>query len=127
MLGDKPVVATIAVNGLEKATIFYENILGLTRSKTEDPGGIFYNSGGSQIFVYSSEYAGTNKATSASWTVGEDIDTVIKDLESKGVIFEQYDDLPNTTREGSVHTIGDIKAAWFKDPDGNILNIVNKM
>jgi catechol 2,3-dioxygenase-like lactoylglutathione lyase family enzyme len=127
MLGDKPVIATIAVNGLEKARIFYENVLGLTRSETDDPGGILYKSGDTQILVYSSESAGTNKATSASWTVGNDIETVIKDLESKGVAFEQYDNLPNATREGSVHIIGNMKAAWFKDPDGNILNIVNTM
>ena len=35
-------------------------------------------------------------------------------------------DLPGTTREGDVHVMGDLNAAWFKDPDGNILNLVNQ-
>lgn len=126
MLGNKPVMATIAVNGLEKAKIFYEKTLGLTSNGSEDPGGIFYTSGDTNIYVYTSEFAGTNKATSASWIVGDEIENVIKDLEAKGIKFETYD-MPNVKREGVIHVMGELKTAWFKDPDGNILNIVNKM
>ena len=39
--------------------------------------------------------------------------------------FEHYD-LPDTRLEGDVHVSGDIKVAWFKDPDGNILSVVNR-
>jgi catechol 2,3-dioxygenase-like lactoylglutathione lyase family enzyme len=126
MLGDKTVVATIAVKDIEAAKQFYEGVLGLTASGDDDPGGILYKSGNSNLFVYASEYAGTNQATSASWGVGDDIGSVVEELKAKGVNFETYD-MPNATREGDVHIIGDLKAAWFKDPDGNILNIVNKM
>ena len=126
MLGDKPVVATIAVKDIETAKKFYENILGLTRASGDDPGGIMYKSGDSNLFLYQSEYSGTNKATAASWGVGEEIDSITKELEAKGVRFETYD-MPGATREGSIHLMGDMKAAWFKDPDGNILNLVNKM
>jgi catechol 2,3-dioxygenase-like lactoylglutathione lyase family enzyme len=126
MLGDKTVVATIAVKDIEAAQKFYEGILGLTRTEDDDPGGVMYKSGESYLFVYASDYAGTNKATSASWGVGEDIESVVSELEAKGIKFETYD-LPGATREGAVHVIGDVKAAWFTDPDGNILNIVNKM
>lgn len=126
MLGQKPVVATIAVKDIEVAKTFYENILGLTRDSEEDPGGILYKSGDSHLFVYKSEYAGTNKATAASWGVGEEIDSIAKELETKGVMFETYD-MPGMTREGAIHVMGELKSAWFKDPDGNILNIVNKM
>ena len=126
MLGDKTVIATIAVKDIEAAKEFYENVLGLTKNENQDPGGVLYKSGDSNIFVYTSEYAGTNKATSASWGVGEEIDSVVKKLESKGIKFETYD-MPNATQNGPIHIIGSMKAAWFKDPDGNILNIVNKM
>ena len=125
MLGDKTAVAVIAVKDMEVAEKFYEGQLGLTKSG-EDPGGNFYKSGNSNVFVYKSDFAGTNKATAASWGVGDDIAAVVKELEAKGVKFETYD-MPNATREGAVHIMGDLKAAWFKDPDGNILNLVNKM
>ena len=46
-------------------------------------------------------------------------------MTAKGVSFEHYD-LPGTAREGDVHLLGSLKAAWFKDPDGNILNLVSR-
>jgi catechol 2,3-dioxygenase-like lactoylglutathione lyase family enzyme len=123
-LGNKDAGATLAVSDLERARDFYENTLGLTPIQ-EDPGGILYKSGNSVVLVYPSEHAGTNKATAAAWAVGEDLDTVVAELQTKGVTFEHYDNLPNTSRDGDIHTSGDFKAVWFKDPDGNILNLVN--
>jgi len=127
MLGDKTAVATIAVKDMAKAKQFYEQTLGLKPMGGEDMGGLMYKSGDSNVFVYQSEFAGTNKATTASWGVGEDLDMIVQDLKSKGVMFEQYDNIPDVTRQGDIHIMGDIRAAWFKDPDGNILNVVNQM
>ena len=62
----------------------------------------------------------------ASWAVGDDFNAIVQSLRDKGVTFEHYDDLPGTTREGDIHSIGDMKAVWFKDPDGNILNLGNQ-
>ncbi len=124
MLGGKDAAATIAVSDLQRARDFYENTLGLPPMQ-ETPGAMLYKSGSSVVLVYPSEYAGTNKATAASWAVGDDFDAIVQDLKGKGVTFEQYDDLPDTTREGDVHMMGDFKAVWFKDPDGNILNLGN--
>ena len=126
MLGDKTAVATIAVKDMDAAKKFYEGTLGLTQEGSEDPSGTMYKSGDSHVFVYPSQFAGSNKATACSWGVGEDIEGVVKALKDKGVKFEQYDDLPGT-REGDIHIIDKMKAAWFKDPDGNILNLVNQM
>ena len=123
MLGAKDAAATLAVSDLQQARDFYENTLGLAPAD-EPPGAILYKSGNSVVLVYPSEYAGTNKATAASWAVGEDFDAIVQDLRSKGVTFEHYD-LPDTTLDGDVHVMGDIKGVWFKDPDGNILNLIN--
>ena len=123
MLRDKDVAATIAVSDLDRAREFYENTLGLS-AIYEDAGGILYRSGNSAILVYPSEYAGSNKATAATWGVGDDFDALVAELGEAGTRFEHYD-LPDTTREGDVHVMGDMKAVWFKDPDGNILNLVN--
>jgi hypothetical protein len=56
--------------------------------------------------------------------VGEEVDAVARALKAKGVAFEHYD-MPDMKREGDVHVGGGIRVAWFKDPDGNILSIVN--
>src|SRR5690349_8560935 len=126
MLGHKPAAATIAVSDMSRARAFYEEVLGLT--VTQDLGeAVVYSSGASMVFVYASEFAGTNKATSATWAAGEDFDDVVQVLRDKGVTFEHYDDLPGTSRDGDVHTFGDsgMRGVWFKDPDGNILNVGN--
>lgn len=120
MLGDKDVIAVVAVKDMEKAKSFYEGKLGLVQDGT-DPDGTIYKSGNTQILVYQSQYAGTNQATSAAWRTG-DLASIVEDLKSKGVVFEHYD-FPNVKHEGDIHVLGDTKAVWFKDPDGNILAI----
>ena len=127
MLGAKPAAATLPVRNMQAARSFYEGTLGLTPLPGMDvPGAVLYASGPSVVFVYESEYAGTNQATAATWAVGDDFDAVVADLQKKGVSFEHYDDLPGTSRDGDVHTMmGELKAVWFKDPDGNILNVGN--
>ena len=71
----------------------------------DDPGGVLYVCGmDTRILVYESQYAGTNKATAASWLV-ENIEQAIADLKDKGVSFEQYE-LPGATREGDVPVHG---------------------
>lgn len=126
-MGDKSAAATIAVKDMGAAKKFYEETLGLKKSDMDSPGGTIYKSGDSMVFVYPSEFAGTNKATTASWGVGDDFDAIVDDLRSKGVEFEHYDNMPETKLEGDVHVMGEMKAVWFKDPDGNILNIVNQI
>jgi len=124
MLGDKDAVANIAVKNLETAKKFYEETLGLTQIGAEGQEVIVFRSGSSTIYVYKSQYAGTNQATALTWVVGEDIEGVVQELKAKGVTFEHYD-MPDMTREGDIHVAGNMKVAWFKDPDGNILNIIN--
>ena len=126
MLGTKPSAATLPVSDLKAARDFYENVLGLTpiQELGEDrTGGVLYKAGESVVLVYESEYAGTNQATAATWAVGGDFDAIVEDLRQKGVTFERYDNLEGTTRDGDVHTFGDMRAVWFKDPSGNILNV----
>jgi len=77
------------------------------------------------INVYRSKYAGTNQATALTWVVGEGVESVVEALKAKGISFEHYD-MPEIRREGDVHIGGNMKVAWFKDPDGNILNIVSQ-
>src|SRR5579885_1535041 len=124
VLGSSPVIAVIAVKSLGAAEEFYGGTLGLSAGDRE-PGGVLYDcGGGTKVLVYESGYAATNQATAASWEV-DDLAGAISELEGRGVSFERYDDLPGE-RDGAIHRIGNVAAAWFKDPDGNILNLVNR-
>ena len=123
LLSDTDAIATIAVKDVRTAARFYEETLGLSRAGSEDNEAVVFESGDTRINVYRSSFAGTNRATALTWTV-DDVEDVVRTLKAKGVRFEHYD-LPETRREGDVHISGDIKVAWFKDPDGNILSVVN--
>jgi catechol 2,3-dioxygenase-like lactoylglutathione lyase family enzyme len=112
------------VKDLATARKFYEGTLGL---KVEDDKGTeahTYRSAGTRLIVYRSQFAGTNKATALNFMVGPEIDRVVKGLRERGVAFEHYD-LPGVTWEGDLMVAGQMKAAWFKDPDGNILCVMN--
>ena|SRR5687767_8188782 len=125
MLGTKDVTATVAVKDLEAAKKFYGGTLGLKQVASEGDEAVTYRTGKSDLLVYHSEFAGTNKATAATWTVGDGIEDLVDDLKAKGVPFEHYD-MPGMTRQGEVHVAEMIRAAWFKDPDGNILALVSR-
>jgi catechol 2,3-dioxygenase-like lactoylglutathione lyase family enzyme len=125
MLGDKDAAANIAVRDLETAKRFYQDTLGLAQVGIEDQEAIIFKSGNSTVIVYRSQYAGTNQATAVTWVVGKELEDVVQQLKAKGVAFEHYD-MPGVTLEGDIHVAGDMKVAWFKDPDGNILNIASR-
>ena len=124
MLGNTDAMATIAVKDIGKARAFYEGVVGLKPVGTEGDQVVAYQSGNARVMVYVSQYAGTNQATAVTWIVGDDVEGVVQALKARGAKFEHYD-LPETTRKGDVHLAATTKVAWFKDPDGNILSIVN--
>jgi|SRR5687767_5888436 catechol 2,3-dioxygenase-like lactoylglutathione lyase family enzyme len=124
MLGNRDALPNVAVKDLERARKFYEGTLGLEKVGEEGDEVLAFKSGGSTLLVYRSEHAGSNKATAVTWTVGPDVEREVRDLKAKGVKFEHYD-MPGAKHEGDVHVFGDMKVAWFKDPDGNILNIAS--
>jgi catechol 2,3-dioxygenase-like lactoylglutathione lyase family enzyme len=123
MLKDADAIATIAVRKIDVARRFYEETLGLEPAGGEGDMRA-YRSGSSTLMVYESQFAGTNRATAATWLVGSELESLIGSLKAKGVKFEHYD-LPDTKREGDIHVSGKVRVAWFKDPDGNILSIAN--
>jgi catechol 2,3-dioxygenase-like lactoylglutathione lyase family enzyme len=112
--------ATLPVSDLDRAREFYEKKLGLTVDE-ETAAGVLYRVGGgdSRLFVYPSQFAGTNQATSASFDV-EDIAATVAELRGMGITFEEYDFPGLKTVDGIAELDGEL-GAWFKDPDGNIL------
>lgn len=127
MLRDHDVMATVAVSDLATARRFYGDMLGLSERSgiPAEMAVAVYGSGTTSLVVYVSEHAGTNRATSATWSAGADFDEVVAALQEAGVTFEHYD-MPGMVRDGAVHSAGAFKGAWLRDPDGNILHIHNQ-
>ena len=121
MIGKADATPMIAVKDLDRARKFYEETLGL--KQIDDFGeGFMLKSGETTFNVYRSEFAGTNKATALNFDVS-DIDAEVRELKDKGVMFEHYD-MEGLTEEGDVYNGEGMKTAWFKDPDGNILSLL---
>jgi catechol 2,3-dioxygenase-like lactoylglutathione lyase family enzyme len=126
-LSDCTVEAVLAVSDLDRARHFYEQQLGLVPGE-EEPQAVRYPcAGGTRIFVYlSPENAGKTPATLAGWFV-DDLDRMIDELTSRGVVVEHYDQPGITTDERGVFEGGRLRAAWIKDPDGNTLAVSQQL
>jgi len=124
MLGAAPIRAYIPVSNLSRARNFYEKKLGLT-PKEEYAGGVIYECGGAEVFMYPTKNAGTSKASQAFWQV-DDVEAEVAELKARGVVFEEYD-MPGIKRKNSIATDGGAKAAWFKDSEGNILAVSQRL
>src|SRR5262245_52718917 len=125
MLSDNDPVATVAVKDLGVARRFYSDTLELPLLDSESNEVLVFKSGRTKLNVYRSKYAGTNQATAITWPVGDQLEDTVRRLKDKGVRFEHYD-MPGLERKGDLHVHGDMQTAWFKDPDGNILNVINR-
>ncbi|MGH2554351.1 MAG: VOC family protein [Actinomycetota bacterium] len=113
--------ATIAVTDIDRAKKFYGEILGF-KVQDDRSDGVTYEAGkGTWFLVYPSQFAGSNKATYMSFEV-QNLDTAVKELRDRGIVFEEYD-LPGLKTVDGIAEIQGVKGAWFKDPDGNILSV----
>lgn len=125
MLGHNDAIATIAVQDMARARKFYEDTLGLEKESALGDEVTTYRAGDTKVFVYKSDMAGGYDATVATWTVDDHIEDLVQELAAHGVIFEHYD-MPDMKVTGDIHVNGNMKCAWFKDPDGNILCLVQE-
>jgi catechol 2,3-dioxygenase-like lactoylglutathione lyase family enzyme len=122
MLGKSDATPMIPVKDVDRARTFYEETLGL-KAKSEMAGEVLtIESGDTTFTVYRSEFAGTNKATAMTFEV-DDAENEVRELKEKGIFFEHYD-LLGLTQQGDLHVADGFKTAWFKDPDANILSLV---
>ncbi len=121
MLQNLQVHPTIPVNDLDRAKKFYEEKMGLKGE--ESPGGIMYKCGGGTHFLlFKSAGAGQSSGTCAGWMT-DDIEAEVKELRGRGLEFEDID-IPGIKTEKGIAAMGDNRAAWFKDSEGNRLGLV---
>ena len=121
MLKDKDSTAIVAVSDMDRARDFYASTLGLALTH-EDENVMTFQTGRTTLVVYISDFAGTNQANAVVWGVDDQMETIVADLRTKGVSFEQY---PGMDYKDGIHSAGEMKMVWFKDPDGNILHLNN--
>lgn len=129
MLSDVDAHPIIAVSDMDRARRFYGETLGLGEEHGRAPAGrpmTVFRTGATRLTLYVSEYAGTNKANALVWSIPTGIEVIVADLASRGVTFERYD-FPETDYVDGIHVSGAARMVWFKDPDGNILHLVQGM
>ena len=116
---------TVAVSDIERAKKFYGETLGLKMSEGDLENLSFECGEGTRLEVYQSTFAGTAKSTVAGFRV-DDVAATMEALRGKGVTFEDYD-MPGLKTENGLATLGEGKACWFKDPDGNTFAVLQGM
>jgi predicted enzyme related to lactoylglutathione lyase len=125
MLKNAPIVPYIPVSDVARARKFYEEKVGLKLKEEYARGAIYACGKGSWVFMYPSPGAGTSKASTAFWAV-DDVAAEVAELKARGVVFEEYD-MPGIKTVNSIATAGGAKTAWFKDSEGNILAVSQRV
>jgi catechol 2,3-dioxygenase-like lactoylglutathione lyase family enzyme len=125
MLERAEIAAIVPVSDVDAAVRFYGDTLGLPLTERRDeipenPEAEFRAADGA-LLVYKSTGAGQARHTVAGFRV-DDLDSTVAGLRERGVVFEEYD-LPDLKTENGIATVAGVRAAWFKDPDGNILAV----
>ena len=126
MLGEARLLANFKSADLDRTVAFYEGTLGLSvLHRREIMPGVeevrFATGGGILCFESGDPQGKTNDL--AGWDV-DDVGAAVVALKEKGVVFEEYD-YPSLKTVDGVATLGSMQAAWFKDPDGNLLALVS--
>ena len=124
MFDSIPFQVTLPASDIERAKAWYETTLGLQPAEEGDLGEAWYDTGGVRFMLYTSEFAGTNKATAASLTA-PDFDSAMELLRSRGAVFDYVDFGEFKTVEGVMELPDGRKAAWVRDSEGNILAITS--
>ena len=123
MLANYNCATFIPASDLGRAQKFYADKLGFQPVEANE-GLLLYQSGSTQFAVYATQFAGLAQHTLMSWEV-DDLDAVMADLRGRGVVFEEYD-MPGLTTVNGIAELGPARAAWFKDSEGNILNVTQQ-
>ena len=122
MLKDHPVHATIPCKDYARAKAFYAEKLGLVPSDEQSEAAFFSFPDGSRFLLFASGGTASGAHTQMGWNVS-DIDAEVRSLKQRGVEFETYD-MPGFDKATSIADTGPVRAAWFKDSEGNLLGVV---
>jgi len=119
MLTGSKATAMLPVVDMKRARRFYEETLKLRTSRAREGGDVHYDVGGTDVALYPRSTPTKADHTALTFEV-QNLDGEMRDLRGRGVRFEDYD-MPGLKTTGGVAEHGGERAAWFRDPDGNIL------
>jgi catechol 2,3-dioxygenase-like lactoylglutathione lyase family enzyme len=122
MLDQYNLEPTLPASDIDRAKAWYRDKLGFTPEEELPDGSAYYRSGSSRFYLYATQFAGTAQNTAAGWIV-DDLDKEMEELRGRGVVFEEYDFPGLKTVNGVAEIEGIERSAWFKDSEGNILSL----
>jgi predicted enzyme related to lactoylglutathione lyase len=114
--------AKLPARAVERARAFYADKLNLSPFGEYDSH-LFYELGGCHFMVYPSSGAASGTHDQLGFVV-EDVEATVARLRSNGVIFEEYEPPLGASATDAIMDFGGVKAAWFKDSEGNLLSVV---
>jgi predicted enzyme related to lactoylglutathione lyase len=115
-----------AANDLQKAKEFYEEVLGLEVTLSDDmPILTLHVSGGNPVIIYQKPNHVPATFTVLNFPV-KDVEKTVQELKDKGVVFESYTGPGLQTDPDNIMRSGGPLIAWFKDPAGNILSVLEE-
>jgi predicted enzyme related to lactoylglutathione lyase len=128
-LAEAMVCGVVRAESYDRAKKFYTQVLGLGLAQEipgANPGGLFTAGKGTMLMVYQNPKLKAPENTTLGFGVAaERFDALISELRANGVVLEDYD-IPEMglKTEGGIAEMDGQKSAWFKDTEGNILNVV---
>ena len=124
MLSDARYEAALRCSDLERAKSFYADKLGLTPASDQSAGAFYEGRGGTRFILFPSSGSASGSHSQMGFMVA-DIDAEVRDLKQRGVQFAQYD-FSGFDKSTSIADVGGVRAAWFKDSEGNLLGLVQQ-
>jgi len=122
-LNESKAFSGFSVDDLGKAKKFYGEVLGLPVSEgMEDT--LELDAGGNKVFLYQKPNHAPATYTVLNFPV-KDVDAAVDEFGRRGVRFERYEQPDIQTDAKGIHRGGPV-IAWFKDPAGNILSVLNE-
>jgi len=126
MLKIKSSAPAIPAQDIKRARDFYEQKLGLKPGEQQPDGGVMYQTGETGFLVFPSMGKASGDHTQMALEV-EDVAGAVTELKSKGVKLEEYDYPEFKSREGLVDMPDGTKGAWFKDSEGNLIALAQRV
>ena len=120
MLSDARYEAALPCSNLDRAKSFYADRLGLTPADEQPAGALYSGRDGTRFLLFPSSGAASGSHTQMAFRV-TDIESEVRDLQRRGVTFEEYE-TPKTVDGIATIPIG--RTAWFRDPDGNLIGMI---
>jgi predicted enzyme related to lactoylglutathione lyase len=117
--------AAIPAQDIKRARNFYEQKLGLKPSEEQPDGSVFYAVGETMFFVFPSTGKPSGDHTQLGLEV-DDVESAANEVRTKGVKLEEYD-YPEFKTKNGIADMGDGKGFWFKDTEGNLIAVMERV